>query len=411
MSIEIIVPRLGWSMDEGTFSRWLKQEGELVREGDELFELEGDKATQVVESFDAGILRIAPNGPQPGDTVKVGDVLGHLHPQATGARSASTEPPAAPVVTPKSVAAAKTPTSTSSAQKIPASKATPQRHGAVTPRASRVAAELGVSTHNVTGTGKNGRVRECDVRRAAPTSAQPNEAEAICQPPPAAGQPISQTRRVIAERMLAASQQTAPVTLIAQADASELVSFREDCKRTQPDRRIPSYTGLFVKLSAAALEKHPSCRAQWVGESIVTPEAIHVSVAVDTPHGLVTPVLRDVPSLPLCELSEQLAALIELARLRRLSPEQMQGGIFTVSSLGASRVEAFTPILNRPQTMILGIGRIAPTPVVKDGAIVASEMVTLSLTFDHCVIDGAPAASFLTTLCEVIESPLPWLLA
>jgi pyruvate dehydrogenase E2 component (dihydrolipoamide acetyltransferase) len=281
-----------------------------------------------------------------------------------------------------------------SGQKAHSNKATHQDHRRVTPRAARLAAILGVSTHDILGTGKNGRIRERDVRRDAPAS----------------GQLVSPTRRVIAERMMAASQQTASVTLMARANASELVRFREECKRTQPDRKIPSYTGLFVKLSAAALEKHPTCRAQWIGDSIVVPEGIHVSVAVDTPHGLVTPVVRDVALLPLSKLSEQLAELVELARSRRLAPEQMQGGIFTVSSLGGTRVEAFTPILNPPQTMILGIGRIAPTPIVRGGTIAVGQMVTLSLTFDHRVIDGAPAASFLTTLCEVIESPLPWLL-
>jgi pyruvate dehydrogenase E2 component (dihydrolipoamide acetyltransferase) len=411
MSIEIIVPRLGWSMDEGTFSRWLKQEGELIREGDELFELEGDKATQVVESFDSGILHIAANGPQPGDTVKVGDVLGHLHSRASGIPTTNPTTAVKPEVT-EQPDTAMGPISIVPSNPAASHKTTHIRgRRAVTPRAARVAAALGVNTEVVLGTGKDGRIRECDVRRVGESTHDSDAVESTPQVAPVAGTPIALNRRIIAERMIAASQQSAAVTLMASADASALIGLREECKRTQPDCRIPSYTGLFVKLSAAALEKHPPCRAQWINNSIVMPEGIHVSVAVDTPQGLVTPVIRDVVSLPLCKLSEQLGELIELARARRLSPEQMQGGIFTVSNLGMSRVEAFTPILNSPQTMILGVGRIVTAPVVRNGEITAGQVVSLSLTFDHRVIDGAPAAAFLTTLCELIESPLAWLVA
>jgi pyruvate dehydrogenase E2 component (dihydrolipoamide acetyltransferase) len=179
----------------------------------------------------------------------------------------------------------------------------------------------------------------------------------------------------------------------------------------QADQCRPGYTELFVKLSAAALQKHPVLLDQWIDERIAPPDGIHIAVAVATPHGLVTPVIRDAPHLSLRELSGTFAQLVELARTQRLSVEQMRGGAFTVSSLGGYRVDAFTPILNPPQTAILGVGRISEQPVVREKQLAVAEVVSLSLTFDHRVVDGAPAAAFLTTLCEMIERPLGWLLA
>jgi pyruvate dehydrogenase E2 component (dihydrolipoamide acetyltransferase) len=487
MSIEITVPRLGWSMEEGTFCRWLKANGEMVREGDELFEFEGEKATQVIESFDAGILRIGADGPQDGDIVKVGQVIGQLEPRnakAGAAKKAATAASAAPASAPAPKTAAKAPApapvaSVTVAAPQPAPKAAPQSHAVevtggvvslaspsvrrmarelgvdlksiasggkytvsasdvlsavcndaistattmaspparfnggrpVSPRARRVAGELNINPAVVPGTGLNGRVREADIRDAA---AQGGSRPRVVAPPSAgAGGPVSQLRRVIAQRMMVASHETAPVTLTATADASELVRFRDECKRTSADRGVkpPRYTELFVKLSAAALEKHPAMLGQWIDERIVQPDGIHVAVAVDTPQGLLTPVIRNVPALSLRELSTALAELIDLARSRRLKVEQMQAGAFTVSSLGGYRVEAFTPLLNPPQTAILGVGRISKQPVVRDGQLAVGDIVTLSLSFDHRVVDGAPAAAFLTSLCDVIENPLGWLLS
>jgi pyruvate dehydrogenase E2 component (dihydrolipoamide acetyltransferase) len=472
-------------MEEGSFCRWLKVDGEMVREGDELFELEGDKATQVIESFDAGILRIAADGPQGGDIVKVGQVIGQLEPRNAKAGAAKKIAPAAtttaataasaptlvanvaapapaastklavPEHTPKAIpksqpaegsggAALASPSvrrlarelgvdlqSIASGGKytvsasdllgavcsdaISAATIAPPSHSnggrPVTPRARRVAGELNIDPSAVSGTGRNGRVREADIREAAAQCG--SRPQVIATPSTGPGEPVSQLRRVIAQRMMVASHETAPVTLTATADASELVRFRDECKRTAADRGVkpPSYTELFIKLSAAALEKHPAILAQWIDDRLIQPEGIHVSVAVDTPHGLLTPVIRNVPALSLRELSTALGELVELARSRRLKAEQMQAGAFTVSSLGGYRVEAFTPLLNPPQTAILGVGRISKQPIVRDGQLAVGDVVTLSLSFDHRVIDGAPAAAFLTSLCEVIENPLGWLLS
>jgi pyruvate dehydrogenase E2 component (dihydrolipoamide acetyltransferase) len=276
-----------------------------------------------------------------------------------------------------------------------------------------------IPVQDVVGTGKDGRIRERDVRAAATTAARRasngNGAAQLSSNPTAdvAGAvPITALRRTIADRMMTAVHQAAAVTLTSQVDASELVSFRQDFKRTQSERGMaaPSFTALFTKLAAAALVKHPAVLQQWSNHELITPQGLHVSVAVDTPHGLVTPVIRNVDARSLLDVSRELAELAELARGRQLMAEQMQGGVFTVTSLGAYRVDGFTPILNPPQSAILGIGRIHEAPVVKDGALTVGNVVSLSLTFDHRVIDGAPAAAFLTTLCEAIERPMPWLI-
>jgi pyruvate dehydrogenase E2 component (dihydrolipoamide acetyltransferase) len=475
MAIDIVVPRLGWSMEEGSFCRWLKQDGEKVREGDGLFELEGDKATQVVESFDAGILHIPAQGPKPGDTVKVGQVLGLLlakneQPPADTSGPGSTEKPAARAHNPEAGANAtssvaserafqpRAQATSESVQGSPtirrlarergvdvrslmpgaaiapspaefsvarntsgASNDTPVRQAGakirISPRAARLAGKLGIAVEGIAGAGKDGRIRERDVMAAsADANLSPSNRNGVAPAAASADNvvaaPISALRRTIANRMMAAAHQAAAVTLTSQADASELVNFRQDFKRTQAERGItaPSFTALFTKLAAAALGQHPALLQQWSNDELVTPQGLHISVAVDTPLGLMTPVVRDVAARSLLDIANELVELAERARGRQLTSEQMQGGGFTVSSLGAYRVDAFTPILNPPQTAILGVGRIHQAPVVKDGGFAVGNVVSLSLTFDHRVIDGAPAAAFLTTLCEAIERPMPWLI-
>lgn len=427
MAIEITIPRLGWSMDEGTFGRWLKQDGEQVEEGDALFELEGDKAVQTVESFDAGVLRIIPDGPSPGDTVRVGDRLAYLC--RSGEASPFEQPPndaaatTTVAVAPSSLLAVTTP-EPAPPESIPV---TEMPNGAgrrmslievgdtprVSPRAARAAATFGVNLAEVTASGASGRIRERDVmavvnrqKVAAPKTSRGTNV------PTTEGTSITTIRQTIAARMLAAAQQTASVTLTATADASSLVLFRREAKaKSTANTLAPSFTDMFVKLSAVALARHPALARQWSEQGLVTPPSLDIAVAVDTPQGLLTPVLRDVAALPLNAMSQRLTDLITRARMRRLAPEEMRGGVFTVTNLGGYRVDAFTPLLNMPQTAILGVGRIAPQPMAVEGRVEVRDCVALSLTFDHRVVDGATAAALLTTLCDLVEEPLPSLVA
>lgn len=336
MPIEITVPRLGWSMEEGTFSGWLKQPGDQVAAGEPLFAVESDKVTMDVESLDAGILYLPPDAPQTGAAVRVGQVLGYLLAPGEAA-------PAVARITP------------------------------VTPRARRVAAELGVDTSQLQGTGRGGRVREADVRAASP--AAPN------------------LRRTIAARMTESRQNTVPVTLTTRADATALVALRNRWKASAT-KPAPSYNDILAKLAAPLLRVHPALGGA------------HIGIAVDTPQGLLVPVLHDVAATPLAQLARRANDLVEAARARRLRPEDLTGGTFSITNLGSFGIDAFTPVINYPETAVLGVGAIRMEAVVlENGGLAARERITLSLTFDHRVIDGAPAARFLQALVRLIEAP------
>lgn len=408
MAIPITIPRLGWNMEEGTFAGWLKPDGATIQSGEALFSLESEKATEDVECLDSGILRISPDGPQTGDVLAVGTIIAYLVEEGEAApfeTAAEEAEPAAKAVAAINAQVQGEPTATIAASAPARSRERP----AASPRARRVAAELGVDWRSLAGSGRAGRIRECDVRAAAvkPVSAASSTILNIAAP--IAGSPI---RRTIAERMLASHLSTAPVTLTTTVDATNLVNLREQFKQAAQagGGPIPSYTDFLVKLSAVALQQHPSLATCRTDDKTTIPDRIDIGIAVDTDSGLLVPVVRDVPSLGLKPLSVQSRDLIERARQRRLSAAEMQGGVFTVSNLGAYGIDAFTPIINLPQCAVLGVGRIRRQPVAHGEQIVLRDQLVLSLTFDHCIIDGAPAARFLQSLTLLIENPGPWLM-
>jgi pyruvate dehydrogenase E2 component (dihydrolipoamide acetyltransferase) len=372
MASEIRVPRLGWDMEEGVFLGWLKRDGEEVKAGEPIYTLEGDKSAQEIEALDTGILRIAPNGPREGDAILVGTLLGHVESLSP---SSSRGAPSRPT----------------------------RRRQAVSPRARRAARELKVDVAQVQGTGRNGRVRERDVIAFAEVNTK--------EPVPATGQTPTSVRRTIAERMVHSLRTTAPVTLTTTVDATNLVNLRDQFKATGPNLEtpVPGFTDFFVKLTALALGKHPDLNARWIGERIETPAEIHIGIAVSTDGGLLVPVLRDVPRLTLRQLARRSRELVQKARSRQLTAEDLKGGTFTVTNLGAFGIDAFTPIINWPECAILGVGRIHKQPAVVNNQIVPRDLVTLSLTFDHRLVDGAPAAQFLQTLSRGVQNPAAWL--
>jgi pyruvate dehydrogenase E2 component (dihydrolipoamide acetyltransferase) len=204
--------------------------------------------------------------------------------------------------------------------------------------------------------------------------------------------------------MTESRQTTAPVTLTSQVDATNLVALRERLKAAGGEP-VPSYTDLFVKLAAVALRKHPQLAARWTDAGLVLPDRIDIGFAVDTDAGLLVPVIRDVPALSLADLAARSRELIDRARAGTLTGADLQGGCFTVTNLGAFGIDAFTPIINPPQSAVLGVGRIARQPVMDGDRVVGRDMVWLSLTFDHRVVDGAPAARFVQTLTQCIANP------
>lgn len=445
MPFEVRVPRLGWSMESGVFLGWLKQDGDAVKAGDALYELEGEKATQEIEAVDAGVLHIPADAPRPGSEVAVGALLAYILaegeslPQPVTAPATDAivsqpaklgEPPAASPAVRRMARQLRVPLDSmvgsgpsgritaadvrSAVNATPATAAfdTKASSSKASPRARRVARELGIEWQQVVGSGAEGRVRERDVRAAAAsgpratvrTEGSLNETR----------MPLSPRRRTISQRMLASQQQTAPVTLTTQADATHLVALREQFKTAGQQEVIPTYTDIVMKLAAVVLRRHPQLASRWDGDHIVTPghNGMNLGFAVDTDDGLLVPVVHDVTALSLPQLAKTTQALVARARAAQLAASDLQGGVFTITNLGAFGIDAFTPIINFPETAILGLGAISRQPVVlEDGQFAARSRLTLSLTFDHRVIDGAPAARFLQTMRQAIENPSAWLLS
>lgn len=352
MAIEITIPRLGWSMEEGIFADWLKKPGDTVQAGEPLFSLESDKVTMDVEALDAGILYLPPDAPQFGSIVKPGQVIGYLLAVGEDAPGATGAAPAVDV--------SQTP---------------------VTPRARRVAAELGVDTSMLQGTGRGGRIREQDVRAAAPA--------------------VSPTRRAIARHMEESHEQTVPVTLMRRVDASRFTALRNRWKLRLHPKPAPAIHDLVAKVASIALQQHPHMTR---AGNVVT--GVHIGIAVDTDRGLLVPVIRNVQDLSLPDVAQRSRDLVNATRQRTIQAEDLKDGVFSISNLGGHGVEAFTPVIHYPQAAILGLGAIRWEPVVlPTGHIVAREQMTLSLTFDHKAVDGAPAARFLATIAQLIEEP------
>lgn len=388
MATEIRVPRLGWSMDEGTLVELLRSSGAVVRAGEPLFVLEGDKAAEEIESLEAGIVQWLDGGPSAGDRVQVGQLLGYLLSPGESRPAVVTAEPPRPVEKAVEVAAAK-----------PVLRR--NQRPLASPRARRVARELGLNLTGIAGTGRGGRIRERDVRAGAQRSLTD------------VGVTGSPLRRVIAERMRDSHLTTAPVTLHLRVDAENLVSLRKQFQssRSAPDSVAPSYTDILVKLTALVLRDHPLLTSSWDEGQVVMAAGIHLGIAVDTPAGLMVPVVRDADRISLRELAARSRELVERARAHRLTAEEQRGGTFTLTNLGAWGIETFTPLIQLPQCAVLGIGQIAAQAVVVERQVVARQTLSLSLTFDHRLVDGAPAARFLSELRMAVENPAERLIA
>lgn len=406
MAIEILLPRLGWTMEEGTLVEWLKRDGDAVQPGDVLYVVESDKSLNEVECFDAGVLRIPPGSPAPGSKIPVGALLAYIVQPGEDLPTAAA--PAASAANPAAGAPA--------AAEQPRAAGGQAAEPAISPRARRAAAELGVDWKALTGSGRTGRIVERDVRAAAAARVA---AVAINASPPQAEftrAPMSRARRAIAERMSAAVHAAAPVTLTAEADASELVKLRAQLKADAAAHGVgapvPGINDMLIKVAARALQEHPALNARIDGDDIVTFHAAHVGLAVEAERGLLVVVVRDAHAKTLRQIAIETPRLIERARAGTSAPDELRGSTFTITNLGMYGIDAFTPILNLPECAILGVGRIAPKQVVIDTAaekVAIRHMVTLSLTFDHRLVDGAPAARFLQRVNQLIEQPYLWL--
>ena len=446
MAQEIIIPRLGWSMEEGTFVAWLKSEGDFVKRGDALFELEGEKATQEIEAVDEGVLRIPLSGPKPGSVHKVGAIIGYLvgagesipglaNPsQQTNIEvvNEADSPVASPSVRQlarkvgiqlshvkgtgprgrilqEDVHQAKVIFSENAQEPVISHVSKMSSQQVASPRARRLASNLGIDWKLLIGSGAGGRVRECDVKAAST-----DLPSAITAAGKAQRIPISKKRRLIAQRLVASRQLTVPVTLTTKADATNLVNLRNQFKSTNGTHPIPSFQDIITKLVAEVLKEHLFLAGRWDEDAIVLPahHELDIGMAVDTEDGLLVPVIRNVAGLTLRDVAAQSKSLVQQAREGKITAAQMQGGVFTITNLGAFEIDSFTPVINYPEAAILGLGAIRKEPFfLDDGQVVAQLQLALSLTFDHRIVDGAPAARFLQSLVSAISNPSAFLLS
>ena len=442
MAVPIVMPRLGWTAEEGVLKEWLLPDGSPVQVGDALFSVEGDKAVEEIEALDAGILRIPAESPPPGQSVPVGTLLGYI-----AAEGESLPVPATPHRPAGVTDVSASPRAEPDATRAPVRERRTRRAPAISPRARALATSLGVDWTALTGSGRTGRIIEKDVRAAADQRAAINitpvarrlaaerkvDLEALGQAfagqrisvqmvqdfaerdapadrrPPIA--PFSPVRQAIARRLTQSLAQAAPVTLHTEMDATEMVRLRAQLKA---DGRtlIPGYNALFLKAAAHALGECPYMNARVENDGVQIWDDIHIGLAVDTEKGLLVPVVRHANAKGLLQIQEEIDALIRKAAAGQLATHDMQGSAFTLTNLGAWAVDGFTPILPVAHTGILGIGRIQLKPVVVNAdtqEIAARHMAVLSLTFDHRAVDGAPAAQFLQRLKNLAEQPYLWL--
>ena len=429
MPTQVLTPPLGQTVDTLIFVSWYKQEGEVVRQGEPLFVVETDKATLDVESPASGILRQVTA--KTGDEVQTLSAIAMIAAEVEGVEVTAEEdslprlfasPRARRLAerenVPLTALSGTGPEGAVVERDVQAVLDEAQAKGkaeevrSITPVARRMAEEAGIDWNTLAGSGPRGQVIRHDVESALSARLQLRTGgEATADIPlsliPAAEEgfesiPLSGVRAIIAERMAQSHSQTAPVTLTAEADATELVEMRQ--RLAARDVGV-SYNDLLIFILGRALREHPRLNASLDGEQIKLWRRIDIGLAVDTDRGLLVPVVRNADQKGLAQLAAETKGLAEQARSGKITPDVLRGGTFTLTNLGMHGVDAFTPIINLPETAILGVGRIKEKPTVHNGQIAIRHLMWLSLTFDHRLVDGGLAARFLQRVVRLVESP------
>jgi pyruvate dehydrogenase E2 component (dihydrolipoyllysine-residue acetyltransferase) len=407
MPTDLKLPRLGQGMESGVIVRWLKSEGDAVKKGEPLYELDTDKVTQEVEAeVDGRLVQIVvPEGEiEVGATVAVIESDGAAEPAdaASARESVETGVPEEPEPVAEVKSPGEEPAGTSS-PRPPEGRAQAARVKA-SPLARRIARERGVELESLQGTGPEGRILAEDVERAA-AAGPPSPAPVAMPQAEVEVVQLSSVRKTIARRLTEAW--TAPVFQLGiSADMSEALALREKLVERLAEGDVkPTVNDVLVKLSAVALMRHAPVNATFSGEEIQRHPNAHVGIAVAAPQGLVVPVIRGAERLTVQEIAQVRADLVGRARDNKLKLPDLEGGTFTISNLGMFGVETFTAVLNPPQVAILAVGAVKDEAVVTDGELGVAPIVRLTLTCDHRAIDGADGAEFLQTLVALIEQP------
>lgn len=390
MAQHVRMPRLSQDMTQGRIVEWLKREGDTLQEGEPLLSIETDKAEVEVQAPKSGVLRkvLADQGAE----VKVGvplAILGTAEEDIQALLIAASQPPARPMPPSAELASSSPP----GAAARPAPSLTGKKQP-VSPAARRVARELGVDLSQVAGTGAGGLVTEADVRGFASKQAPvPPESLANVEVIP-----LTAMRRRIAERLSQSRRTAADVTTVVDVDMTEVAGLRKGSGL--------SYTAYVAWATAQALREFPILNASLDGDRILVKKDIHLGVAVALQSGLVVPVIRRAGRKSVAEIFQEIETLAERARDGTLGAEDLTGSTFTITNSGAFGSLWFTPIINQPEVAILGMGKVADTPVVREGQIVVRKVMYLCLSYDHRVVDGAPAVQFLQAVKRRLEQPL-----
>ncbi len=414
------MPRLSDTMEEGTILRWLKGDGEHVTRGEELVEIETDKATMIYESDQAGALQIVADA---GATLAVGEVIARVgmaageSDEGPASGGPASERPGAP-----------TPAASATPEPVAASQAQPNGAGAAagerikaSPLARRIAGESGIDLRGLTGSGPGGRIVKADVLApgaSAEAAAAPARAGAGAQAgadapsaTTAKGETttveLSRTQQTIARRM-AESKATIPeFALLIDVDMEECVRLRAELKQISrgDTDKAPTYNDMVVKAAALALREHPTANGSYRDGLLQLHSRVNVGVAVAAENTLVVPTVFDADEKSLGEIARETHTLAERARAGTITPPELGGGTFTVSNLGMYGVRSFTAIINPPQAGILSVGALSPRASVHDGQLAARNMLTLTLACDHRILYGAEAAELLARIRELLERP------
>jgi len=394
MPIEIRIPRLGWSMDEGVFNGWLKKDGDTVKAGDPVFNLEGEKAAEDIEATDGGTLSISENSPKPGETVKVGRIIGLLlqEYEPCAGQPANRPPANTPGIAldPSNIVLAPV------RQDPPLDS--PLSTVASSPRARRRAASLGLDLSRLKGSGRAGRIIESDVLKAAARSGGATVP---------GSEKVSKMRRAIAERTASSFAEIPHFYLRLEVDVTDLVRLREDmvsALERECGARI-TLTDFILRAQALALRDFPAANAVWRNDGVFTFSDSNVGLVVGTSEGLAIPIIRAAQHLSLVDIAGERERLVGAVRNGHLNTDPDAVAATSLSNLGPARVDEFSAIIAPCQSSMLAVGRAAPRPYVIGDRLEVRTTMRLCLSVDHRVLDGAPAADFLARIAGLLENP------
>ncbi len=425
MPINILMPALSPTMTEGKLAKWLKKEGDSVASGDVLAEIETDKATMEVEAVDEGVLgKILIEAGSEG--IAVNTPIAILLEEGEDASALSKAPEAKPAPAAAAPAASPEPTPATAPDTSQLAISKGARIFA-SPLARRIAKDAGLDLGAITGSGPHGRIIKADVEAAIAAGtgkAKPQEAPAPAKevapakaaPPPSANYievPNSTMRKVIAQRLAQSKREAPHFYLSVDWNIDALLKIREELNSRTPEGDAAfkiSVNDFVVRAVALAMRAFPDVNCSWTDEAIRYYQTVDVSVAVATPSGLITPVVRNADQKGLATISNEVRLLAKRARDGKLMPEEYQGGGFTISNLGMYGITNFAAVINPPQSCLLAVGAAEKRPIVKDNALAIATMMSCTLSIDHRTVDGAKGAEFLQVLKQLVEDPLRMML-